>query len=60
MRCFALVLIFSMLAAAPFGHAACDGVEAQVGTDRRCLRPKDTFKDCPECPEMVVLPGASS
>ena len=56
MRCFALVLI-SMLAAAPFGHAACDGVEAQVGTDTRCLRPKDTFKDCPECPEMVVLPG---
>jgi formylglycine-generating enzyme required for sulfatase activity len=57
MRCFALVLIFSMLAAAPFGHAGCDGVEAQVGTDTRCLRPKDTFKDCPECPEMVVLPG---
>jgi hypothetical protein len=54
MRCFALVMIFSMLAAAPHGHAGCDGVEAQVGSDTRCLRPKDTFKDCSECPEMVV------
>ena len=31
---FALVLILSMLAAAPFAHAGCDGVEAQVGSDR--------------------------
>jgi formylglycine-generating enzyme required for sulfatase activity len=35
---------------------ACDGAEAQVASERRCLRPKDTFKDCPECPEMVVVP----
>jgi formylglycine-generating enzyme required for sulfatase activity/uncharacterized caspase-like protein len=24
---------------------------------RRCLKPKDTFKDCPECPEMVLVPA---
>jgi formylglycine-generating enzyme required for sulfatase activity len=56
---FALVLILSMLAAAPFAHAGCDGVEAQVGSDMRCLRPKDTFRDCVGCPEMVVVPAGS-
>src|SRR5262245_51894192 len=24
---------------------------------RRCLKPKDSFRDCPECPEMVVVPA---
>lgn len=24
---------------------------------RRCLKPKDTFKDCAECPEVVVVPS---
>ena len=24
---------------------------------RRCLKPKDTFKDCDTCPEMVVVPA---
>jgi formylglycine-generating enzyme required for sulfatase activity len=35
----------------------CDGVEAEVGGERRCLRPKDSFKDCSDCPEMVVIPA---
>jgi formylglycine-generating enzyme required for sulfatase activity len=36
----------------------CDGgVETQVGNERRYLKPKDSFKDCPECPEMVVVPA---
>ena len=26
---------------------------------RRCLKPGDSFKDCPECPEMVVVPAGS-
>jgi formylglycine-generating enzyme required for sulfatase activity len=37
--------------------ARCDGVEAQVGNERRCLKPKESFKDCPDCPEMVVIPA---
>jgi formylglycine-generating enzyme required for sulfatase activity len=37
--------------------ARCDGVEALVGSERRCLRPKDSFRDCPDCPEMVVVPA---
>ena len=39
------------------GPARCSGVEALVGNGTRCLKPKDTFKDCPECPEMVVIPA---
>jgi formylglycine-generating enzyme required for sulfatase activity len=30
-----------------------------VGNERRCLKPKDSFKDCPDCPEMVVVPAGS-
>jgi formylglycine-generating enzyme required for sulfatase activity len=26
---------------------------------KRCLKPKDTFRDCPDCPEMVVVPAGS-
>ena len=37
--------------------APCEGIEALVGNERRCLKPKDSFKDCPDCPEMVVVTG---
>jgi formylglycine-generating enzyme required for sulfatase activity len=37
----------------------CMGVEALVGSEMRCLKPGDSFKDCPECPEMVVVPAGS-
>jgi formylglycine-generating enzyme required for sulfatase activity len=36
---------------------ACDGVEALVANTNSCLKPKDSFKDCPECPTMVVVPA---
>src|SRR5690242_1573733 len=36
---------------------SCDGIKTQVGDEQRCLKPKDAFKDCPECPEMVVVPA---
>jgi formylglycine-generating enzyme required for sulfatase activity len=39
--------------------ARCEGIEALVGNERRCLKPKDSFKDCPECPEMVVVPAGT-
>lgn len=42
-------------------QARCDGIEAQVGIERRCLKPgagkTEWFKDCPTCPEMVVAPA---
>jgi formylglycine-generating enzyme required for sulfatase activity len=37
----------------------CDGIETSVGPERRCLKPGDSFKDCPKCPEMVVVPAGS-
>src|SRR5262245_29690524 len=40
----------------------CDGVDLEVGAhERRCVKPGagDSFKDCPECPEMVVVPAGS-
>jgi formylglycine-generating enzyme required for sulfatase activity/uncharacterized caspase-like protein len=36
---------------------ACYGVETLVGNERRCLKPQDSFKDCADCPEMVVVPA---
>src|SRR5262249_41909461 len=43
----------------PPAATKCDGVEAQIGNEKRCLKPKDTFRDCPNCPEMVVVPVGS-
>jgi len=40
----------------------CDGVVVTVGAgERTCMKPgagkTESFKDCPECPEMVVVPA---
>ena len=37
----------------------CDGVETRVGNEHRCVNLKGIFKDCPDCPEMVVVPAGS-
>jgi len=37
----------------------CDGFETSLGGEARCLRPGDAFRDCPECPEMVVVPAGA-
>src|SRR5215475_6700481 len=36
-------------------EAPCDTTEVRVASDRRCLRYKEVFQDCEECPEMVVV-----
>ena len=41
----------------PMPSTKCGGIHAQVGSERQCLKPKDSFRDCPECPEMVVMPA---
>jgi formylglycine-generating enzyme required for sulfatase activity len=46
--------------AAPVASAvptACDGVEGLIGSEHRCVKPNETFKDCQECPEMMVVPS---
>jgi formylglycine-generating enzyme required for sulfatase activity len=53
-------LATAMLEALPTSKptgTACPGVETLVGNEKRCLKPGDGFKDCPECPEMVVVPA---
>jgi formylglycine-generating enzyme required for sulfatase activity len=57
--------VVSAVAVLSLGGAAaqrCDGGETAVGADeRRCLRPGagERFKDCPDCPEMVIVPAGS-
>jgi hypothetical protein len=41
----------------PASQAPCLGIEALVGNEKRCLKPKDSFKDCDTCPEIVVVPA---
>jgi hypothetical protein len=36
---------------------ACDAFESVVEGLRRCFGSKDAFKDCADCPEMIVLPA---
>ena len=39
----------------PTSDAACAGVKTAVGNQEKCLKPGDSFKECVDCPEMVVL-----
>lgn len=41
---------------------ACDGVDVSLGTGgTACIKPGSgqSFRDCPDCPEMVVVPAGS-
>ena len=55
----ATALLEALPASKPAPEGPCAGVEALVGNEKRCLKPNDSFKDCPECPEMVVVPAGS-
>ena len=50
--------------AAAITPTRCDGIEITVGQDeRRCFKPgagkAEHFKDCPTCPELMVVPAGS-
>lgn len=51
--------LIGLLAICPSAAQRCDGVEGPDG--HRCLRPGagDRFKDCADCPEMVVVPAGT-
>lgn len=36
-----------------------EGLLTEVAGLERCLKPGDTFRDCVDCPEMVVIPAGS-
>lgn len=55
-----LVWMILFLAIGPAASQRCEGVEVGVGADRdRCFQPGagERFKDCSDCPEMVVVPA---
>src|SRR4029077_14320875 len=57
---FAIMWSTAIPAMGPSAAQTCDGIQVDVGqTDRRCLQPGSAhaFRDCPECPEMVVVPA---
>ncbi|MBM3549893.1 MAG: formylglycine-generating enzyme family protein [Alphaproteobacteria bacterium] len=53
-----LLLIALMLAGSPAWAQSCDGVEVEAARERLCLKPgsRQAFRDCPACPEMVLVP----
>ena len=55
-----LVSMTLFLASGCAASQGCEGVEIGVGADSdRCVQPGagERFKDCPDCPEMVVVPA---
>ena len=48
-------VLATVLGAMP-GHAETAPLSA---AEERALKPKDSFKDCAQCPEMVVVPAGS-
>jgi formylglycine-generating enzyme required for sulfatase activity len=51
-----------VLSIAPAAAQVCDGIEVGIGAaERRCLKPGagERFRDCPDCPEMVVVPDGA-
>jgi formylglycine-generating enzyme required for sulfatase activity len=58
----ALAWLAGMLAIGPASAQTCRGVEVALRTgETRCLAPGggERFRDCPDCPEMVVVPSGS-
>ena len=51
----ATAMLEALPASKPTPEGPCAGVETLVGNEKRCLKPGDNFKDCPDCPEMVVV-----
>lgn len=56
-----LAIIWS-IGASPAAAQRCDGVQVGNGaSEQRCLQPGagEGFKDCPDCPDMVIVPAGS-
>jgi len=48
----------SLGSTSPAPAAVCDGgngILTTVDMEKRCLKPRETFRDCAECPEMVMV-----
>ena len=49
----------AMLEAERYARDDCKGIIARIGAADRCVMAREVFKDCPDCPEMVVVPEGS-
>jgi formylglycine-generating enzyme required for sulfatase activity len=50
------------IGASPAAAQPCDGVQVDIGaSEQRCLKPGSgqPFKDCRDCPQMVIVPAGS-
>jgi formylglycine-generating enzyme required for sulfatase activity len=55
-----VILAATMGASPANAQQTCHGLETRIGErEVRCIKPgsRDSFKDCPHCPEMVVVPA---
>src|SRR5262245_55581574 len=52
-------IVTLLIAMAPHAHAADRPASPLTPTEERTLKPKDSFKECADCPEMVVVPAGS-
>jgi formylglycine-generating enzyme required for sulfatase activity len=58
----AIASALALLAIHPAAAQPCEGVKVDLGTgETRCVTPGsgERFRDCPDCPEMVVVPAGS-
>jgi formylglycine-generating enzyme required for sulfatase activity len=58
----AMAMFIGLLSPSASAAQSCGGVDLTIATnERRCLRPGsgERFKDCAECPEMVVAPAGT-
>jgi formylglycine-generating enzyme required for sulfatase activity len=58
----AMALLIAPLASCPSAAQRCDGVELTIAAnERQCLRPGlgERFKDCADCPDMVLVPAGA-
>jgi formylglycine-generating enzyme required for sulfatase activity len=59
---FTVASLAGVLSISTAAAQRCDGIEVEIGAnEQRCLKPGtgQSFKDCPDCPEMVVIPAGS-
>jgi formylglycine-generating enzyme required for sulfatase activity len=61
-RCLAAASLSAMPFVGIAASQSCEGLDVEIGAgERRCLKPGagQPFKDCSDCPEMVVVPAGS-
>ncbi|MEQ1717968.1 MAG: formylglycine-generating enzyme family protein [Hyphomicrobium sp.] len=55
------IAVFALMIGARLAGAgeasSCMATQTVIANEPRCVKPQDTFKDCADCPEMVVVPA---